>query len=435
MKPGFLFTTLLALVFGPAATSGVADDATTRRFQHEDGYPTAQSKKGLQVELIGDALHLGVKHAAINVNLSQLVAPGSEGVEGVLLHRGDGERRFYFHLDYVAGLDRQIKALSDHGVVVHLIVLAYASGREQIDQLLLHPAYDLGAPNRLGAFNVETQRGRAWLYAALEFMAGRWSRPDRQFGRVAGYIVGNEVNSHWWWYNRGDASMKEVADDYLGAVRLMYQAVHSQSPWARVYVSLDHHWGIRYPAGTDRQTFPGKAFIDYFATQARRDGADFPWHVALHPYPENLFDPRFWQDKTATTAADTARITFKNLEVLVDYLRRPELTFRGRPRRIILSEQGFHTPDGPDGETLQAAAYCYAYRKVAQLDGIDAFILHRHVDHPHEGGLRLGLRRFEPGARDPRPPKKIYECFRQADTDDWQAAFEFALPVVGLERW
>jgi hypothetical protein len=116
-------------------------------------------------------------------------------------------------------------------------------------------------------------------------------------------------------------------------------------------------------------------------------------------------------------------------------MNRPELLYDGQPRRIILSEQGFHTPEGPDGEAIQAAAFCYAYRKVHSLPGTDAFILHRHVDHPREGGLRLGLRRYLPGAQDPRPKKMIYDCFRLADTDDWEAAFEFALPIVGIEDW
>ena len=67
----------------------------------------------------------------------------------------------------------------------------------------------------------------------------------------------------------------------------------------------------------------------------------------------------------------------------------------GKPRRVILSEQGFHTPDGPDGQTLQAAGYCYGWIKASRLDGIDAFILNRHVDNAQEGGLRLGFGRGE----------------------------------------
>jgi hypothetical protein len=108
---------------------------------------------------------------------------------------------------------------------------------------------------------------------------------------------------------------------------------------------------------------------------------------------------------------------------------------RGKPRRIILSEQGFHTPNTTNGETIQAAAFCYAYKKIEQIDGIDAFTLHRHVDNAGEGGLLLGLRRNQPKDGDPHPRKKIYECFRAADTPEWREAFEFALPVIGITTW
>jgi hypothetical protein len=331
-------------------------------------------------------------------------------------------------------LQAEFKALSDAGVLVNIIVLAYASGDTNVNRLMLHPRYDAQAPNRLGAFNTVTDEGRGWFTASLEFVAERWSRPDRRYGRAVGYIMGNEVNSHWWWANMGRVGMEEFADDYLRVVRLAHDAVRRESSWARVYVSLEHHWGMRYGAGDEQQSFPGRAFLDYFAKRAKA-GGDFDWHVAFHPYPENLFEPRFWRDKSATTNAETKRITFKNLPVLTEYLRRPEMLYAGKPRRVILSEQGFHTPKGGDGETIQAAAFAYAYKLVERLEGIDAFILHRHVDNAHEGGLMLGLRGMAPAPGEPKPKKKIYDVFRLADTPEWEKAFEFALPVVGLRSW
>lgn len=400
-----------------------------------EAFPVAVSKKGLQVEMVDDALALGIKHAALNVHLAQLILPETEDTAGRLTWRLQG-KDFAFDKGQIEALDQRVKALSDHGVVVYLILLVYESPRAEVNRLLLHPRYDRAAPNHLGAFNTETEEGRLWLRATIEFLSQRWSRPDQQFGRAAGYIVGNEVNSHWWWSNMGRVTMQEFANDYLRALRLIHGAVRRNAPWARVYVSLDHHWGIRYPAGDETQCFAGKELIDYLARTARSESeGDFDWHLAYHPYPENLFEPRFWNDQSALQTPDTPRITFKNLEVLTQYLQREELLFEGKPRRVILSEQGFHTPDGPDGEAIQAAAYCAAYRKVAALDGVDAFILHRHVDHPHEGGLRLGLRRFLPGEREPRPAKLIYECFRRADGPGWEGAFQFALPIVGIDKW
>jgi hypothetical protein len=57
------------------------------------------------------------------------------------------------------------------------------------------------------------------------------------------------------------------------------------------------------------------------------------------------------------------------------------------------------------------------------------------VDNKGEGGLLLGLRGNQPRDGDPRPKKKIYECFRAADTSQWQREFDFALPIIGLRNW
>lgn len=423
----FFLAVLLAV-----ATTGAKGQFGSR---YVDDYPQAQSKKGLQVELLDDALKLGVKHAALNLNLSQLLTlqPSEKSGDNRWDYQG---QTYWFNSGYLQSLDRQVKALSDSGALVYVIVLAYESPNAEINRLLLHPNYNAEAPNKLGAFNTRTKDGRACLATCFEFLAQRWSRPDRKHGQVAGYIIGNEVNSHWFWSNCGQVSMEAFAKDYLDAVRLAHSAIRRQASWPRVYISLDHHWEIRYPGGDQQQTFAGRAFVDYFAKLAREtEGGDFDWRVAYHPYPENLFEPRFWNDQSALPTPDTPRITFKNIEVLTNYLQREELLHGGAPRRVILSEQGFHSSPDATGERLQAAAYCYAYRKVEQIEGIDAFILHRHIDHPREGGLNLGLRRRTPGTADPYPQKPIYDCFEAADTPEWEQAFEFALPLVGLESW
>ena len=396
------------------------------------GYPHAVSKKGLQVEIVDDALALGVKHAALNFNLCQLIDPKG-GTNNPTFPVGG--RTYHFKRGYVESMDKRIKTLSDRGVVVSLIVLTYLARDAEVNRLMIHPNCATNAPNRLGNFNTVTEEGRQWLAATMEFCAERWSRPDQKFGRVAGYIMGNEVNSHWWWANMGKVSMQEFADDYLRTVRLAHSSLRKHSSWARVYLSLEHHWNIRFDKHSERTSFPGRPFVDYFAKQAKA-GGDFDWHIAFHPYPENLFEPRFWRDKTATTnVLTTPRITFKNIELLPEYLRRAELLYHGQPRRIILSEQGFHTPKGTNGEVLQAAAYACAYKKIEKIDGIDSFILHRHVDHKDEGGLMLGLRSLTPSATESRPKKKSWEVFRAADTLEWEKAFEFALPIVGLKSW
>ncbi len=414
------------------AVLSVCLTASAGESRYNEPYPTSASKKGLQVELVEDALALGVKHAALNFNLAQMIDPKGDTNNPSWEIEG---RKYYFQRGAIESTDRRIKALSDRGVLVSLIVLTYQSHDSAVNRILIHPQCVTNAPNRLGNFNTVTEEGRRWLAAAMEFCAERWSRPDQRHGRVVGYIMGNEVNSHWWWANMGHVTMEEFADDYLRTVRIAHTAIRKQSSWARVYLSLEHHWNVRYDQKNARTSFPGRAFLDYFAQRAKA-GGDFDWHLAFHPYPENLFEPRFWNDKTATTnVLTTPRVTFKNIDLLPAYLRRPELLYQGQPRRIILSEQGFHTPKGTNGENVQAAAYCYAYKKIDAIDGIDSFILHRHVDHKDEGGLLLGLRSLTPRGGEARPKKRIYGCFFAADTPQWRGVFDFALPIVGLKSW
>lgn len=419
------------------ATAQTKEAQGTAASTYQWPYPPAASKKGLQVELVDDALELGIQHAGLNLNLSQLVNPSPSSSEAAGPQVEIDGRVFHFHRSYLEGLDRQIKTLSDAGVLVNVIVLTYLSGDPSVSALMIHPDCVAEPPNRLGAFNNRTADGRAWLTASLQFLAERWSRTDQQFGRVVGWIVGNEVNSHWWWANMGPVTMEAFSEDYEQVVRLMHTAIRSQSASSRVYVSLEHHWNIRYPAGDETQAFAARGFLEHFSTLVRQRG-DFDWHVAFHPYPENLFDAAFWEDSTATEDDGTQRITPRNLPVLERFLARPEMQFAGQPRRVILSEQGFHSAPTAESELTQAAAYCYAYRLIEAMPTIDAFILHRHIDHPHEGGLNLGLRRRAAageGVEQRYPKKPIWDCFYAADRDNWQEVFEFALPEVGLREW
>jgi hypothetical protein len=409
------------------------DDFSTlpgRRFP----FPRTRSKKGLQVQMVDDAIALGVQHAALNVDVPKLFfwRPDPSAIPYVV----DGET-FFFNPQTVMVVDQQVMPLSAAGATVTLILLNRTTdSTPEADRFMRHPDYSDSCPNHLSAFNVVTDDGVKHYKAAVEFLIDRYTQPDGRFGRALGYIIGNEVNSHWHWYNMGEKKMEAFTEDYLRAMRIAVTAAEKICPTARVYMSLEHHWNARFDAET--KSFPGRAFVDLFAKRAREQG-DFAWHLAHHPYPDNLMEPAFWNDKNATSDVEsTPKITFKNIELLPEYFRRPDLLYKGQPRHIILSEQGFHTKDGPEGETLQAAAFCAAYYKVSHIEGIDAFILHRHVDHSDEGGLKLGLwTRNEAGngPGDPGRPRKIYEVFRLADLQGWKAAFKFAEPIVGIKEW
>jgi len=400
--------------------------------RYTEQFPRAASKKGLQVQMVDDAIALGVKHAGLNVSVPAL--QDLSGQAGGPAWSLDGVA-YHFRREAVEALDHQVKALSDAGMTVTLILLCYRTGDAAVDRVMLHPKLSPETPHALSAFNTATRDGLRYFKASMEFLAERYSRPDRQCGRAVNFIVGNEVNSHWEWNNMGEATLEEFTEDYLRTVRVCNTAIHKVSEHSRVYVSLEHHWNMQ--SDGPLRSFAGRTFIDRFNLRAIA-GGNFDWCLAFHPYPEDLTDPRTWNDKTATLSEDTPRITFKNLEMLPHYFRHRELLYHGKPRPIILSEQGFNSPNTPEGELWQAAGYCYAWYRISRMQGIDSFILNRHVDHRDEFGLNLGLWRRDKASKQPSKPegkKMIYEVFRLADTPQWRQAFAFALPVIGIRSW
>ena len=424
------------VAFAPHAVRGRVPAGATRYVGEFSGiakdvreFPKRDSKKGIQVQMADDALALGIRHATLNVSVEALF--DWEKKAGSPTWTVDGET-FAFRRGYLDSLG--VKRLSEAGVNVYLIVLGIQSQSDARNALLLHPARNAKVGNGIGAPNLSTPEGARLWRAAFEFLADRFCRADDEHGRVAGFIVGNEVNVHWQWHNLGRMPRNAAVAEYERELRLANTALRRVSTDARAYMSLTHFWTID-PDKDHWFSIPGRTFIEELARCARA-GGDYDWHLAHHPYPENLGNPRTWLDKTAPQSPDAKRITFKNLEQLDAFFARPALLFGEKRRSIILSEQGFHSNGTEQGDREQAAGFCYAWEKISRLAGIDAFILHRHVDHQYEGGLNLGLwRRKQDSIATPDTKRPIYECFKAAGTPAQEEAFRFALPIVGLEKW
>ena len=410
-------------------------------------YPVAVNKKGLQVQMTDDAESLGVQHAGINVDLAEIMFNTKTSDADIVFESGGDE--YYFDSAAVNALDTQIKAVSDNGTLVNLIVLVYRHDDEpnSAANILIHPdaSREAGAGPVFG-FNTVTEEGIRYMTAAMEFIASRWSHTDERFGKVVGFIVGNEVDAQWAWSNSGEKTVDEFLDDYARALRIMSLASRNFYSEARTYTSLTHAWTVGAGSNPDpanpTRFYAAKDVLDKLNTISKTTG-DFPWFVAQHPYPQDLFKPDFWNDTRATDALDTELITFKNLQVLPRYLASEELLYEEEPRRIILSEQGCNTPGEGDSltleaEKLQAACYAYAYYKIRFLPSIDNFILHRHVDHRVEGGLNLGLWAADYSTDFPAAPlrqKYIYDVFKYIDTERSLEVTEFAKDIIGIDDW
>lgn len=173
------------------------------------------NQKGLQVQMVDDALALGIHHAGINVNLTALLDLKAQPAAG----------RFTFNQNHLRSLDQQIKPLADKGVLVYAILLTYPSKDPAKDALALHPGHRRDYKFSVGAMNTTS----GFLEAVTDMLAERWSGAHPEHGRVWGWIIGNEVNSHFLWNNMGFVTLETAASEYEKAFRIAHTAIRRHS--------------------------------------------------------------------------------------------------------------------------------------------------------------------------------------------------------------
>ncbi len=204
-------------------------------------------------------------------------------------------------------------------------------------------------------------------------------------GRIADFVIHNEVNSNGW-FDVGcglgvPCQVDEWISTYADSYDAAYDAVVAEQPAAKVLVSLDHSFGSSLDAPA--QIFPllsGETFLTGFAAHA----GGRAWRVAFHPYAEPLTSPTF-------SADDYPYVTYGNIGVLSGWLH---AHFPGVPSafEIQLTESGVNSL-APSTQAAQVQGVCSAFQNVLGTPGIENYIYHRMVDNPVEvdAGIGLGL--------------------------------------------
>ena len=395
-------------------------------------YPEAMSKKGLLIELdmLGDAMELGVKHTTINIPYHHIIG-------GNLKYHYNG-KDYYFNEELIASYDKMISSFSNKGIIVTAILL---NGWNDA-----HPElHEAGLAKSSSAFyyglNVSTPEGYETTRALFSFMAERYSGADYKHGRVSNWIVGNEVNNNKNWNYVGPMDLASYTKLYEKNFRVAYTAIKSRSKNARVFFSTDYEWKKQ---NTNLQ-YAAKDFIDLFNAGISAEG-NIEWGLAYHPYPYPMTEPEFWDDDQTGMVNETFEspvVNFKNLHVLTDYFQQAHMrTAGGQVRHIILSEEGFTSDSISRGKVydIQAAAFAYAYYLVDNNPYIDAFILNRQVDAitEVETSCAFGLWTVDMSRPDKViavMPKNIYQVFKHIDTRKSLRYSEFAKSIVGISDW
>ena len=368
-----------------------------------------------------------------DINLPAFISLRSQ--PGTRPYRFEGATYYIFE-DAVRAMEAMIKGYKTSTVVVLNSPLRFGSkGEKDMLDTCLHPLFEKDAPYAfISAFNMTTPEGQKVFAAFLSFLAENYARPDMATGRITGAIISNEINLQTNWGNMGQVTPEYYMDEYAQALRLAWIAAARHYAHFRVYISLANNWNVDHTEPL--RYYRGKELIDLLCDHCRREG-DFPWHVAFHPYPESFDHPDFWNDRSATFDLATQRITYRNMEVLEAYLAQPRCLYRGQPRRILFSEQGFNSGSGPLSAFMQkqaAAGYVLSFMKARNMPTVDMMTHHSTIDNPHEFGLSLGVYRYDATQPYNRgEPKPIADMVRAMDTPFEAPAVAFARSVIGDE--
>lgn len=362
---------------------------------------------------IGELSDLNVSYCAYNIPLSHILTT-SGGISYTY-----GGVTYHFKTSEIETYDYLFKRLNSMGIDVAAIVLNDASTSAYPD--ITHPDArgSSTAPYRM--FNGETDSGVKACAAIGSFLANRYSGSGH--GNVSMWIIANEVNARKEYNYMPYVDVNTYTVAFTRAFRVFYNAIKSQNSAAKVYFSIDQRWTLNSEKTGD---YDAKDFLDILASSIN-DYGNIDWGLAAHPYSYPNGNTAFWKSSKYTThSVDTPVISMDNLEVLTDYMQREEmLGTDGKVRSIILSEIGYSSTSG---ETLQAAAFAYAYTIMEKNGYIDALMFSRQTDASDEIsalGLALGLQTT--GGQH----KYIYNVFKYIDTDKRNDVISFAYDIVG----
>lgn len=397
--------------------------------------PIPANKKGLggwsaTSPAASDIDELGITAITMNLVINTLLSEQPTKNTDPFQWQG---RTYHANRQVLQRYDRTLQEAAKRNILVDAVILLSNPNRKgfknPVAKLMGHPEADPSGAFAMPA--MDSEPGVSAYGAALHLLAARYSRPDGKHGRIHNYIVHNEVDAGWSWTNCGEKPLSYFFDLYHRSMRLTDLITRSQDASTQSYITLTHHWA----EPGNRRFYGSKYMLLELAKWTRTEG-DFPWALAYHPYPASLFKPRTWEDKV-TFDFDSDRITPHNIEVLDSWMRTPAMLDKdGRTRPIHLSENGFNSIDYSAAALRdQAAGMAYAWKKIQPLSTIVTWQYHNHIDNRHEGGLRIGLRRFPDDGMEPLGKKPIWHLYRELATPREEEACRPYLPVIGIEDW
>lgn len=365
----------------------------------------------------GELQALGIQQIVYNLYVDDICSDAS--VSGSIPFEYNGQT-YYFNNGMVSKYDSMIRSFNSYGMQVTIVLLN--GGHGAYSQDLIHPTA-AGADCPGYALNVAEASGTNHLKAIGAFLGQRYSGTAGH-GQVDNWILGNEVNARTSWWYSSSTSLDFNVNIYVKAFRIIYNELKGQNANVRVYNSIDQEWNRKSNPGS----FLAKAYLDQFNYYMNREG-NIDWSLSYHPYNSPLYDPYAWNGPAVwvKNSISTPYITMQNIDILIDYMHRPEfLNPAGQVRSISLAEIGYTSSFGTEA---QEASVAYGYLKAASLPDVDAFMLFRQTDDAHEMESNLALGLYDQSGN----KKPAYYIYQSLGTANEAAAKARASEIIGMD--
>ncbi len=388
------------------------------RAKNTQGLNVPFSKKGLNIRLMSDAQLLGVSHTVIDTAVNELITSDTSSAYSVVI---DG-KTYHFDTSYVNTLDHKIKVLADSDVNIYM-QLVLSSPSKTISEAGKKLYYSSSSDDaKYYAVSLKDTEACENYYAALKFLASRYTDESRKYGFVGNYIIGNTVNSNRYGNYAGQISLSEYVSDYSTVFRTSYAAIKSTYSNALIYTSVNNCFNSPSHGSTPDPSldYTARDFLTSFNENISSSG-NLIWHLCAELYNVDTDTPAFWQEDL-TSSYDTPYITMKNVDTLTSFINDGEFSCGELSRRLTVSACAFSADDNTaEKQTQQAASYALAYCIAEANNEIDAFIYSSHVDLKEDVCKNAGLyTRREDTFQLADEQKEIYSVFKYIDTSSAQ---------------
>ena len=375
-----------------------------------------------------DMKELGIASVTFNILLDGILF--SEDGPGRIPYHYAG-KTWYADLEgALKGIDRDVKIAQENNWMVSAILLIPVNRTGEKDSWLgkvAHPEALMSAAFSLP--NMADKEAVEAYAATMNFLTERYS--TSRYGRIHHWIMHNEIQNGFFWTSAGIREIETYMNLYQKSMRLVYMLARQYDPNAKVLISLDHDWFVT----GDMRGYKGKELLDLLVEFSNKEG-NFEWGIAHHPYPQDINNPHTWADDKAVLDFETPYLTPKNLEVLDAWVAQPHVLFRGKPREIQFTEQGLNSPDYPEKSLQdQAAGMAYTWEKLKKMKNVTAYQYHLWADAHEEGGLKLGLRKYNDAEGDPHGKKPIWYLYRSLETLEYEKVREPYKQIIGINSW